>query len=200
VVAGLVAVLVRIDVTLPAIGHLGSALVAVLFLYAPVVVAWRRQEELDDYAFHAAPVRRGLVTAGVAIAVIFPVFALGYFGHVLYRFDTRSGEVRRAIVGAEGDAWTVAPQRQLGAVFLLREGNSVRSWSAICPHVGCLVEWDVARYICRCHDSAFARDGAVTSGISPRGLDPLEVRIDDGVVAVRFTRFRLGTAQRERQA
>lgn len=79
VVAGLVAVLVRIDVTLPAIGHLGSALVAVLFLYAPVVVAWRRQEELGDYAFHAAPVRRGLVTAGVAIAVIFPVFALGYF-------------------------------------------------------------------------------------------------------------------------
>ncbi len=30
------------------------------------------------------------------------VFALGYFGHVLYRFDTRSGEVRRAIVGTEG--------------------------------------------------------------------------------------------------
>jgi Rieske Fe-S protein len=68
--------------------------------------------------------------------------------------------VQRPIVGAEGDAWTVAPQRQLGAVFLLREGNTVRSWSAICPHVGCLVEWDDARYICRCHDSAFARDGA----------------------------------------
>lgn len=108
--------------------------------------------------------------------------------------------VQRPIIGAEGDAWTVAPRRQLGAVFLLREGNTVRSWSAICPHVGCLVEWDDARYICRCHDSAFARDGAVTSGISPRGLDPLEVRVDDGVVAVRFTRFRLGTAQRERQA
>jgi uncharacterized protein len=78
-VAAFVAVLVRIDVTLPAIGHLGSALVAVLFLYVPVLVAWRRQEVLEDYAFRAAPVRRGLATAGIAMAVIFPVFALGYF-------------------------------------------------------------------------------------------------------------------------
>jgi membrane protease YdiL (CAAX protease family) len=79
VVAVLVTVLVRIDVTLPAVGHLGSALVAVLFLYAPVFYAWRRTEDLVDYGFHAAPVGRGLATAGIAIAVIFPVFALGYF-------------------------------------------------------------------------------------------------------------------------
>jgi hypothetical protein len=79
VVAILVTGLVRIDVTLPGIGHLGSALVAVLFLYVPVLVAWLRREDLDDYGFHAAPVAKGVVTAAVAIAVIFPVFALGYF-------------------------------------------------------------------------------------------------------------------------
>jgi membrane protease YdiL (CAAX protease family) len=79
VVAVLVAGLVRINVTLPAIGHLGSALVAVLFLYVPVFVAWRRTEDLYDYGFHAKPVKQGLVTAGVAIGVIFPIFALGYF-------------------------------------------------------------------------------------------------------------------------
>jgi len=78
-VAILVTGLVRIDVTLPGIGHLGSALVAVLFLYAPVFVAWKRDEDLDDYGFHAAPVKRGLLTATAAIAVIFPLFALGYF-------------------------------------------------------------------------------------------------------------------------
>lgn len=80
VVAVLVAGLVQIDITLPAIGHLGSALVAVVFLYVPVFYAWRRKEELDDYAFHAEPVRRGLILAGVAIAVIFPLFIVGYFG------------------------------------------------------------------------------------------------------------------------
>lgn len=80
IVAALVTVLVRIDITLPAVGHLGSALVAVLFLYVPVLVAWRRNEDLDDYGFHAAPVRRGLVLAAAAMAMIFPVFAVGYVG------------------------------------------------------------------------------------------------------------------------
>jgi membrane protease YdiL (CAAX protease family) len=79
VVAVLVTGLVRINVTLPAIGHVGSALVAVLFLYVPVYVAWRRKEDLDDYAFHAAPVARGLAFAGVAILIVFPLFVVGYF-------------------------------------------------------------------------------------------------------------------------
>lgn len=79
VVAGLVAGLVRIDITLPAIGHLGSALVAVLFLYAPVYVAWRRHEDLDDYGFRTAPLGRGLATFAIATAIIFPVFVVGYF-------------------------------------------------------------------------------------------------------------------------
>ena len=78
VVAVLVAVLVQIDVKLPAIGHLGSALVAVVFIYMPVVVAWRRKEDLDDYGFHWEPVRRGLVIAAVAILAVFPVFVVGY--------------------------------------------------------------------------------------------------------------------------
>lgn len=79
IAAVLVTVLVRIDVTLPGIGHLGSALVAVLFLYAPVFVGWLRGEELEEYGFHAAPVKRGLVTAIVTIAVVFPIFIAGYF-------------------------------------------------------------------------------------------------------------------------
>jgi membrane protease YdiL (CAAX protease family) len=75
----LVTGLVHINVTLPAIGHVGSALVAVLFLYGPMAIAWRRNEDLDDYGFHAAPVARGLAYAGAAIGIIFPIFCLGYF-------------------------------------------------------------------------------------------------------------------------
>jgi membrane protease YdiL (CAAX protease family) len=78
-VAILVAAMVRIDVDLPAVGHLGSALVAVTLLYAPVVVAWRRHEDLIDYGFRADPVARG-VRYGVAyVLLVFPIFALGYF-------------------------------------------------------------------------------------------------------------------------
>lgn len=92
----LVTMLVRIDVILPGIGHLGSALVALLFLYTPGIVGawlqcgeqpfrlrdlwttWRRSDTLDSYGFHAAPLGRGLAIAGASIAVMIPVFALAY--------------------------------------------------------------------------------------------------------------------------
>lgn len=78
-VAVLVTGLVQINITLPAIGHVGSALVSVLFLYVPMIVLGRRHEDLYDYGFRATPIRRSLVTAGVAIAAVFPLFVVGYF-------------------------------------------------------------------------------------------------------------------------
>lgn len=75
-----VAALVRIHVTLPWIGHLGSALISVAFLYVPLYVAGRRNEDLREYGFRYDPVGKGLVIAAVAMAVIAPVFALGFVG------------------------------------------------------------------------------------------------------------------------
>lgn len=96
-VLALVVGLVRIPINLPGIGHLGSALVAMLFLYAPGVAdawlrcqaastpglravwaAWRRGDSLDPYGFRLAPVRQGLTIAALSIAVMVPVFAAGY--------------------------------------------------------------------------------------------------------------------------
>lgn len=88
IVAGLVAGLVQIDVTLPAIGHLGSALVAVLFLYAPVYVAWRRKEDLDDYGFHAEPLKKGLAVAAGGFFIVFPLFVVGYLAFYSIACDT----------------------------------------------------------------------------------------------------------------
>jgi uncharacterized protein len=79
IVAVLVTALVRINITLPAIGHLGSAFVSVLFLYAPMWALARRNQDLIDYGFRAEPIQKGLYTASAAIGVIFPIFALGYF-------------------------------------------------------------------------------------------------------------------------
>jgi membrane protease YdiL (CAAX protease family) len=104
VVGVLVAGLVRIDVTLPAVGHLGSALVAVLFLYVPVYFAWRRKEDLDGYGFHVEPLKRGLYTAAAAFAVIFPLFVLGYFAfyEIACRSDLLSNLVPRGMCSRYG--------------------------------------------------------------------------------------------------
>ena len=80
VVAVLVTGLVRINVTLPWIGHVGSALVSVLFLYVPLYVAGRRHEDLADYGFRSEPLGKSLAIAGVALVVIVPLFALGFLG------------------------------------------------------------------------------------------------------------------------
>lgn len=74
-----VLVLVRLDVTVPLIGHVGSALVAMVFLFVPSELARRRGEDLEEYGLRAAPVRQGLVAAALAMLAIFPLFAVGYF-------------------------------------------------------------------------------------------------------------------------
>lgn len=74
----LVAFLVQLRITIPMVGHLGSALVALAFLYIPSGVARLRGEDLLDYGFTSEPVTKGLATAGLAMLLVFPLFVVGY--------------------------------------------------------------------------------------------------------------------------
>lgn len=95
------------------------------------------------------------------------------------------------------DAWTVEANKELGAVWLVRRGSSVTCFSATCPHLGCSIGYDAkTAFFCPCHDSAFTMDGKQTHGPSPRGLDTLATKIDDGFVVVEFRRYRQGTPER----
>jgi uncharacterized protein len=111
VVGILVTGLVRIDLTLPWIGHLGSALVSVVFLYVPLYAASRRGEDLRDYGFRADPVGRGLVITAVALAVIIPLFALGFFAfyEVACGSDTLSQLAPERMCGRYGGLSSLHP-------------------------------------------------------------------------------------------
>ncbi len=69
----------------------------------------------------------------------------------------------------------------------------------MCPHLGCSIDTFVpdGSFTCPCHTSTFASDGAKTSGPTPRGMDLLATKVDEGFVAVDFRRFRVGTPERE---
>ena len=57
------------------------------------------------------------------------------------------------------------------AVFRSMDGVIVVR-SAVCPHLGCIVDWNAAEktWDCPCHGSRFATDGAVINGPSPMPL------------------------------
>lgn len=76
------------------------------------------------------------------------------------------------------DAWKTTLEEATAWVFRL--GDEPVAISPSCPHLGCGVHWDKDQglFICPCHDSAFALDGQVLSGPSPRALDRFEVRLE----------------------
>ena len=57
-------------------------------------------------------------------------------------------------------------------VYLIRKGNSFRSVSAICTHLGCTVNRNAENngFHCPCHGSRFNDNAVVTGGPAPRPL------------------------------
>ena len=98
-----------------------------------------------------------------------------------------------AVLGERVDAWTRAPEQRLGTVWLRQQrgGDGVQALTAECPHLGCQIAFDAKehQYVCPCHRSGFDLEGEVLYGPSPRPLDSLEARVNNGRVQVRFARF-----------
>lgn len=65
-------------------------------------------------------------------------------------------------------------------VIVVRTPQGFRAFSAICTHLGCIVQWDAGRkqIACPCHAGFFDLDGRVASGPPPRPLP------EHGVVVV----------------
>lgn len=105
------------------------------------------------------------------------------------------------IIADRKDAWNTFPNEAIGAVFLQRAGDGeVRAFNATCPHAGCSVDFrpDMHEYFCPCHNSAFTLEGKRSdTSPSPRDLDSLPVKIEDGKVLVKFQDFQTGHAEKK---
>ena len=89
------------------------------------------------------------------------------------------------ILAEQISGWAVTTEEH--HVFVLPEKNN-QVLSTICPHAGCEVAWEQPnnRFACPCHESYFAADGSRISGPSPRGLDALPTRVQDGKLQVQY--------------
>ena len=78
------------------------------------------------------------------------------------------------------DGWKVYSEKGTAWVVKMPSGEIV-AFSPICTHLGCAYHWDAANgdFVCPCHNSVFALDGAVVSGPAPRPLDRFETKVED---------------------
>jgi Rieske Fe-S protein len=147
----------------------------------------------------AIPAARFLVSPATSTGASGSGAAGGFIKTV--RLDVLAeGQLKRVeLVSDRRDAWTLEKDVALGAAWLRREGNRVRAWSVVCPHLGCAIDKGGEAhggFTCPCHDSAFDDQGRRLTGPSPRDLDSLETRIEDGFVFVELRRFRQGTPEK----
>ena len=109
--------------------------------------------------------------------------------------------VRAAVRTTRVDAWSENKGVELASVWLQKKKDgSIGAFSSICPHLGCSVDYlsDNDTFNCPCHGSVFARDGSVVSGPSPRPLDALQARVEEGKVLVKYERFVCGTREQRK--
>ncbi len=66
-------------------------------------------------------------------------------------------------------------------VIVINTGSGVKAYSAVCTHLGCIVDYDATTkaIVCPCHDGHFSpATGAVVSGPPPAPLKPIGVSVE----------------------
>ena len=113
--------------------------------------------------------------------------------------------MRFPVIADQIDGWNFTPDQPVGAVYIERvSATEVRCFNTTCPHAGCSVSYGEATqsFDCPCHNSSFTRDGEKKTSDSgrenpsPRGLDPLDVKVVGEDVYVKFQNFYTGKHER----
>lgn len=117
----------------------------------------------------------GAITAALGAAALWPVWRYLAPGE-------ESGEREK----------TAVPRKRIpvgGVLFIQHQGHpsvivqyapgEFLGFSAICTHLGCIVQWhaDKGEFICPCHGGRFSAQGKVLGGPPPRPLDPIPVTL-----------------------
>ena len=112
------------------------------------------------------------------------------------------------VIADRWDAWNFYPKEHIGAVYLRLspQTQQIECVSAICPHLGCFVDFRTSQnnYKCPCHDSKFEANGERIDPEhcpSARDLDSLEVEIrNQNEVWVKFEKFKGGKKEKIAEA
>lgn len=128
----------------------------------------------------------GVLIGGMAAAVAAAV------GWPVYRYLAPQS------AKGEGEP-VVVPEAELGegqakffqyagssAVLVRKHGGQVVAFSAVCTHLGCIVQWEKEKqeFLCPCHGGRFTAEGAVIAGPPPKPLSRLDVAVSGGKIVI----------------
>lgn len=124
----------------------------------------------------------GGLAAGAAASATYP----------LYRYlaprqaDTNSGKVvipEKDVPLGEAKFFEFAGA---AAVLVRTKKGELIALSAVCTHLGCIVQWekDKQSFLCPCHAGYYTAEGTVISGPPPRPLPKLPVSVADGSITI----------------
>ncbi len=95
-------------------------------------------------------------------------------------------EVPRAGVKKTELSFSVNGKERKARVFILPSAEGPTVFSAVCSHLGCLVNYqkDKGEFVCPCHGGRYDLTGKNIAGPPPAPLTRFPVRMQDGMVLV----------------
>ncbi len=72
------------------------------------------------------------------------------------------------------------------AVLIRKKNGELAAFSAVCTHLGCIVQWEKAKqdFLCPCHGGRYSADGVVLAGPPPRPLKKLPFTVAGGNITI----------------
>lgn len=72
------------------------------------------------------------------------------------------------------------------AVLVRKRGGALVAFSAVCTHLGCIIQWQNEKqdFLCPCHAGHYSADGDVTAGPPPKPLKKIPFTVAGGNIVV----------------
>jgi cytochrome b6-f complex iron-sulfur subunit len=128
----------------------------------------------------------GLCLGGLAVAaagaVAYPVFQ--YLAPQKAKGPKGKVEIPEKEIPA-GDAKFFDYGGTTAVVINTRDAGFI-ALSAVCTHLGCIVQWqkDKQQFLCPCHAGRYTETGEVISGPPPKPLPKLPFTVSNGIITV----------------
>ncbi|MBI4788226.1 MAG: Rieske (2Fe-2S) protein [Chloroflexi bacterium] len=137
--------------------------------------------------------RRGFLqwALGTAFVATISGVVIPIIGYLWPPARRGAGGASRLLVGPAKDLPVgqakVLPVNDKPVIVVNTAQGGIKAFSAICTHLGCVVEWHQSKQyiLCPCHDGRFnAVTGAVISGPPPSALPAVRVSVENGDIYV----------------